>query len=226
MARTPVWVLLLTLAPALLGPMTAGDQALPDDVVAWFDEEAAAEAATAFDGDAPATVGEPRPLHLWSEDFLDGEPTDTPVVATEEWVAPYAVDGTPAGTVVAWREDGVVTFASADDHAELAAALTEEAPAGALIVEEPMLAAHFALDDGTVTTLLTGFYVGPPTAPLDTVQAALAEQVEDLVAAAVPEPGGDGRWLPLLWGVLGVAFVAAVALAVLSGRRRTAPGNA
>lgn len=209
----PALLILGLLLPGMLLGLVAGAgaTAVPDDVAAWFAEQGSATATTAgaeLDEDAggPAAVGGPFPLHLWSETVRTGGPGQDPVVAREEWVAPYSRDGAPTGTLVAWREDGQVTFASIDDHAELAAALAT-LPAGSLVVEEPVLGAYFAVLDGEVTTLVPGFYEGPPTAPLAAFSASLAAQLEGLVGGAA-EPPQDGRgWLPLAGGV-GAALVA------------------
>lgn len=201
---------------------TAVPDPVPDDVAAWFGSDAVAAVTTTREGlDAgprPVTVGGPHELHLWSEDFRAGSATDVPVTPLEQWIAPYGTDGRPAGSVTAWREEGVVTLAMTDDHAELAAAL-DGLPAEAFVVHEPMLAAYFALEGGTVTTLVPGFFEGPPAAPVSTFQAGLADQVDGLMGAVAPEPG-PRWWVPVTWAVLAGAVLAALVYPLALARRR------
>ncbi len=222
MATSRPLVPLLLAATALGTALPSGSDEVPDDVAAWFVNEAV---GTVTELELPeeyttVAVGDPRPEHLWSSDFLAGKATDEPLAPLEQWVAPYSGDGVPAGTVAAWREDGVVTFASADENALLGAALTELAP-DAVLVEEPMLGAHFAVVDETVTTLVPGFFEGPSTAPLSSFQPVLADQVAEHIAAAVPEPQPDRWWSPVVWAALGLALVGAVGLVVRAAWRRS-----
>lgn len=193
---------------ALLAVAGTDARPVPDDVAAWFAEHGSTAATTAgadlAEGDV--TLGGVFPLHLWSEPVRTGAPAADPVVPREEWVATYSRDGAPAGTLVAWRDDGEVTFASIDDHAELAAALAT-LPPGSPVVEEPMLGAFFTIRDGEVSTLLPGFYEGPPAAPLATFSQTLAAQLDGMVGGAA-EPEEGGRWLPVA-GAVGAALVAA-----------------
>ncbi|WP_299273314.1 hypothetical protein [uncultured Georgenia sp.] len=213
------------LLAATLAGVPLGTAAVPDDVAAWFADTAAGE-VTGVEWPVDVehvTVGAPRPQHRWSTEFLAGEATDTPVTPLEQWVAPYAGDGVPAGTVVAWREEDAVTLAYVDDHAELGKALTDLAP-DAVLVEEPMLGAYFSLVDDEVTTLIPGFYQGPSSAPLSTFRPVLAEQLDELVAAAVPEPAPTARWwVPVVWTGLALALLTALAMAGRALWRRSAP---
>lgn len=208
LTRSPLTGLMLL---ALLAVVGAAAPTVPDDVAAWFADHASSTAATVGadltdEAEGPVTVGGAFPLHLWSEPVRTGEPTTDPVVAREEWVAAYTRDGAPAGTLVAWRDDDEVSFASIDDHTELAAALAT-LPAGSPVVEEPMLGAFFTIRDDEVTTLVPGFYEGSRTAPLAAFSQTLAAQLERMVGGAA-EPQERGRWLPVA-GAVGAALVAA-----------------
>lgn len=224
MARASVWAWATT--PVLAVALATAP--VPDDVAAWFAEDAAATVSSVGAGTDPGsgrgdvTVGSPHELHQWSREFRAGTQTGTPVTPLEQWVASYLVDGRPAGSVTAWREDGTVTFASADDHVALGAALAD-LPPGAPLVHEPMLAAYFTLADGEVTTLVAGFYDGAPSAPVDVFQDSLAEQLDGLLGATVTEETGPRWWVPVTWGALAVAVLGGLGLAVV--RQRHAAGR-
>lgn len=87
-----------------------------------------------------------------------------------------------------------------------------------------MLGAYFSLVDDEVTTLIPGFYQGPSSAPLSTFRPVLAEQLDELVAAAVPEPAPTARWwVPVVWTGLALALLTALAMAGRALWRRSAP---
>lgn len=206
---------------------------VPPDIAAWFEHEAAptliaaARDAVVIDEEfrppryEEVTIGRPRPMHTWDPEPLAGDPT--PFSALDQWGAPYTGDGQPAGTVVAWYDDGVAAFASADDDVALATALAA-LPDDAAWVVEPMLGAHFAVVGDEVHTLRMGRQTGDvPVLTLSELREALVAWRAEAARGGVPAPADvpASRWLPLGLAVL-AAGVLAGAVAVRRAARRAA----
>lgn len=217
-------LLVAVLLPALLGPSptTAHAATVPDDVTEWFTEVAAATATAVWPGpdDAGSRVsaGEPRPLYQWSEEFRSGAATDEPVTAVEEWIAPVTSAGEPAGVVVAWRHEGEIALAYTEEDAALAAAIAG-LPGAALVVHEPVIGAHFAVDDGTVSTLRSSTFPSTGPLPLADFQPVLTERVAEMSLPDEPE-GGSRWWLPAVWVALGGLVLAGLVLVAAAAWRR------
>lgn len=146
---------------------------VPDDVAAWFREEApevTASAAGAVLELGPedlerVVVGDPVVVTTWAPAFRAGEATSTVLVRLDRWVAPLvlppapalpaeadsagAVEGEPVGVVFARRGDaGAVTLDGIGPETELAAHLLA-GPRGAVVLDE-QTEGWFSYVDGDV----------------------------------------------------------------------------
>lgn len=224
-SRRPALVAVLLAALVGLHPAAVQASPLPDDVTEWFTELAAqtvADVRPVTGGTQPqVAAGEPRPLYQWSHEFRHGEPTDEHVAAIDEWIAPFAGGGEPAGVVVAWRHEGEISLAYTEEDADLAAAIAG-LPPEALVVHEPVTGAHFAVEDGTVSTLRSSIFPSTEPLPLADFQPVLAEQVAQMSVPDEPE-GGSRRWGPAA-GVVAL-MVVALLLAAAAARRRRGSGH-
>ena len=205
----------LVIAPSAANA-TASTPALPDDVAAFFAEQApevleASELAGTAGGTAAAGVHE---VFAWSEAYLAGEPGE-PTASLDEWIAAVERGGEPAGTLTAYRPapDEPAAFASTSDDAELAQALLG-LPAGAQLVLDAPADAWFAIVDGIATPLDEHARADLPGGPaaLDELQptvvdryAAMRGQTDDAAVGGGAAPAAGAQpWL------IGAGIVAAV----------------
>lgn len=162
-------VIALALALATLGPASpaAAAQAVPDDVVAAFSDEALREAKSINASEYPADdagaadfadavgFGLPRQVHLWSSSLLETGVTGDPVIAIEEWVAPILdASGESVGLYRVWRPDprAPAEFAGYDADAESAAAISAM-DSSTTLVSDPTIGGWYSLRGGELSAL-------------------------------------------------------------------------
>lgn len=180
-------------APALAAGTSASAGArvmtatVPDDVDAWFDDEASRviadaqqDAVTLDDGQAvigytTVEVGEPHGLRTWSDEFRAGASGAEATTAIPQWIAPVRDDGATVGTVSAYRDaSGAVALAYFDDAASLASRLAGLEDAQQVVYDGP-LDAYFLVDGTSIAPLSDNSRAElASTVPLDAFQEQLA----------------------------------------------------
>ena len=125
-------------------PARAEVPKVPDDVAAWFKNQAAdiVNRASSSSRDVPAdptmgpnlfpfgsSVGKPVAVMIWGDDFLAAaNPTADMLVSRSDWMAPITAQGQPVGTLTAeWSADGTMGW-MLDPNADQAAALAAARP--------------------------------------------------------------------------------------------------
>lgn len=194
---------------------TAG---VPAEVAAWFaaqGEGAAAELGTPED----LTLGPPRRVATWNEDYVAGEAPDVPAEALEEWVAPVVRQSgeapEPLGVVRAGAENGTVRLLDVIEETELAGAL-QTVPAGTVLIRDDTVEGWFGLLEGEVWPLTEGARtVLQGALPAEVFQQFLAAWRGE--APPTSEPGRaedeDAPLSPLI--PIGVIVLAGVGVAIL-----------
>ncbi|SFS08087.1 hypothetical protein SAMN04487783_1048 [Agrococcus baldri] len=221
LARSALALVLASVAtaPAAAAPAATSVPGLPDDVAAFFAEQAPEVLeATELHGTAAGSVHE---VFAWSEAYLSGA-AGGPTVSLDEWIAPVERLGEPVGTITAYRPapDEPATFAATSDDAELAAALLGVRSGSRLVLDAPA-DAWFALIDGTVTPLDEHATELLPAgrATLEELQPSVVERYASMraqpddVTAPVGSRTPDGS-VPQPW-LLG-AGIAAVVIGLLA----------
>ncbi|GIG39191.1 hypothetical protein [Cellulomonas phragmiteti] len=139
----------------VVGASPAAAQEVPPAVATWFAQDAPAVAADVLGGSVDIaaraaragvySVGEPVPLHRWSEGFVEGESVD-PVAFDGEWVAPLVRDGAVVGTIAAVESAGEVRFSYLDDDASAGAVLSEGVEGD--VLQDPQLGGLLEVAEG------------------------------------------------------------------------------
>lgn len=148
-AATFAGVALLVLTMTALAPNAPAraDEHVPDDVAAVFDDDALPSGGARF--------GHIFRIHHWSMDFNLGRSSDAPLRALDEWIAPYLdADGEALGIVRVWRPSSLASPEGAGHDADrrLATAI-HELPTSSTLVEDPRIAAWFAVHEGLIAAL-------------------------------------------------------------------------
>ena len=188
----------------------------PDGLVLSLDDFFGLAAdGTGIDFDDTTTIGRIDRVFSFTPDWLAGEPSETPVLIANQWVAPVTIADEPVGVAVIWINPGTVRPQLADflPSPDLAAALVD-LPAESSLVFDDERASWLLLEQSTLTPLLGG---GSPT--------TLTAYQRGLSAADAAPPVESAN----LGSVLSVGIIVAVALVVvlvllipLARRRRAA----
>ena len=173
---------------------------------------------TGIDFDDTTQVGRVDRVFTFTPQWLAGEPTETPALIANQWVAPVRIADEPVGVAVIWINPGTVRPQLADflPNPEFAAALVD-LPAEASLVFDDKRTAWLLLEQATLTPVLGD---GSPTT-LTAYRRGLA-----------PDDAAPAAESVNLGSVLSVGIIVAVALVVvlvllvpLARRRRTARAN-
>ncbi len=212
-----IWVVLSTLLALLVAGPAVAEEPVPDDVDAlartaglpWLARQLADEGA-----DPAATLGlrDAHAVHHFSQAWVDGVEGAEALGPVEGWVVPWTVDGLPGGVLRIVLVDGEPQIDGMAVDAHVAGALITWDGQGDL-VEEPARGRWFALQDGTLTTLVS------LASDLAEPEYPVADYPAEVTAASPPEPA----LLPASTGTAAltglVALLLAGAVAVRLSRR-------
>ncbi|WP_413452180.1 hypothetical protein AA0Y32_12130 [Georgenia phoenicis] len=200
--------------PTPSGPSTG----VPAEVSAWFaaqGEEAAAELGAPED----LTLGPPRRVATWNEDYVSGEAPDVPAEPLEEWVAPVVRQSgetpEPLGVVRAGAEDGPLSLLDVVEETELAGAL-QAVPAGTVLIRDDTVEGWFGLLENEVWPLTEGARtVLQGALPAEVFQQFLAAWRGEAPPTSEPSrtEDEDAPLSPLI--PIGVIVLAGVGVAIL-----------
>ncbi|WP_152187725.1 hypothetical protein [Georgenia satyanarayanai] len=188
---------------------------VPAEVSAWFAEEG--DDAVADLGD-DLTLGAPRRVATWNEEYVAGEAPDAPAAPLEEWVAAVvrrAETPEPVGVVRAGAADGSLQLLDVTEDTELAVAL-QEVPSGTVLIRDDTVEGWFGLLDGEVWPLTEGARnVLQGALPAEVFQGFLAAWRGEAPPATVPGAAqdDDDTLSPLI--PIGVIVLAGVGVAIL-----------
>lgn len=230
--------------------MAATTHDIPDDVNEWFHTHAVATVKEAIEGAVlldtgekeldyvDVSVGEPRQLNVWTEEFRTGVPGATIGEPIEQWAAPLFDQGKPVGSIQAYRnEEGVAGFAFFDQDRSLGEGLAQSQNNGTVYYDAP-LDAYFEFDGNVFQPLSNIAFVETPQAlGLEKFQQQLTERYQrdaDAYAEAMKDGprddlAGGGAAIPtehasgwstthIIMLIVGAALVA-VSIYVLVKRR-------
>jgi len=173
--------------------------------------------------DETSAVGQLNRVFAFTDEWLAGESTETPVAMQNLWTAPVSIDDGYVGLAIIWINPATVTPELAEFYpdGELALALAD-VPAESYLVRDEPRGAWFFLTPPDLAPAVTGTSgVTGPTG-LDEYQRTVVE----LEAAIPAEPVRVGWLFPVLTIVaLGLVVVLVLAMPALT-RRRSAPRHA
>jgi hypothetical protein len=215
----------LTIVSLAAVPALAAEQPkLPPQVKQYFEEGlvprlidlyGAGDGVTkGIDFDATTAVGPVSRVLEWTPDFLAGRQTDQPVRLTNDWVAPVSVRGSVIGLATVWINPGNDLPELATFNPPSLASRLAQAPPESLLVRDRDRGAWFALDDDTLTPLVTGDSgVTEPTTP-DAYQRSITGITPQQQQSAAPSG------VVVAAAVLGVVIVGLVVFILVPGKRR------
>lgn len=230
---------------AMIIVVAAGSSAqgedIPPDVALWFADTAPALIEHGADGAVlvrgsevvefgQVEVGTPEQISTWSSEYIGG--SASPVTELQaEWVAPVSQNGSPVGTVRAYRPDPArVNLAYYDDDTDLAQALWTHQAQSELVYDAP-LSAYFSFDGESIAPLTSIAKLeisGAVSVP--EFQALLAERYGQTSSGEAPVGGGatiphelrhETSRTPMIWSLAGVAVAGLAVAGVLAVRSRT-----
>jgi len=222
----------LAIAAGAVSPAHAGSRGdvPPPDVQRAFDEEAIPfiEATASGEGGSPSVfeditgIANITEVHMFSADYVNGRPTDTPYLPSGEWIATIMADFVAIGTVRVWTPTGGdPQMAGFDGDGELGGKLPDAA--GIDYIEDPRIGASYAASGDTIGPFDERAAAElPEPMSLDDFQAILFARVGQGGATADAGPGAG-----LLIGAFTLALGVGVAV-VVSARvraRRAATGS-
>jgi hypothetical protein len=216
------------------GAATASEGSIPVEVSAYASDPAGLLATlddlagVGADGsglafDETSEVGQLNRVFVFTDEWLAGESTETPVAMQNLWTAPVAIDDEYVGLAIIWINPGTVTPELAEFYpdGELALALSD-VPAESYLVRDEPRGAWFFLTPPDLAPAVAG--ASGVAGPMD------LDEYQDMVVerdAAVPaEPVSIGWLFPVLTIVaLGLVVVLVLAIPALK-RRHSAPRHA
>jgi hypothetical protein len=222
----------LAIAAGAVAPAHAGSRGdvPPPDVQRVFDEEAIPLilATASGEGGSPSVfeditgIANITEVHMFSADYVNGRPTDTPYLPSGEWVATIMADFVAVGTVRVWTPTGGdPQIAGFDGDVEIGGKLAEAV--GIDYIEDPRISASYAASGDTI---------GPfdEQAAAELPEPMSFEEFQPILFARVSQGGAiadPGPGIGLVFGALALALAAGIAV-VVSARvraRRAATGS-
>jgi hypothetical protein len=158
-------------------------------------------------------------VHRFSPDFVDGKPTDEPVIPAEQWLGALVRGDDVLGTLGVWRNDGgPAQMNGYANDAPIGRALLTLTPAEILVVDEPN-GAYYAVDGTTVRPLNDwARQAVPGPAEISRLQETVVDQYAALRAQPLEgEPVVPGLTIALVG--MALALLVGGGLLVLQQRR-------
>jgi hypothetical protein len=209
----------LTAGPALADP----EPTVPPDVAAVLDDvletARAGDAGAGADFSGPVRADHVREVFQFSIAFVQGEPTNEPVITTHSWVASIHRGDEALGTLLIRRPDGGPAEPAGFSGDVVLGSVLGTLSATELVIDDAPHGGYYALDGATVRPLDDGARQAlPEPADLSVLKRTLAEQY----AAEIEETTVDGYPSALTLSLMGMtlALLAGASLAIHGGRRR------
>lgn len=192
-------LLLAGAATALAPAASASDGSVPPEVAAYATDPDGLVARLAdlfgptadgrgIDFDETTTVGQLNRAFVFTDAFLAGESTQTPIELVNEWTAPISLAEQPVGLAVIWINQTTIDPELADFTADAAVATAlADVPADAALVHDADRQAWFALTGSELVALVPGSSGVAESTTLGRYQQRIVDAAAD--ARAPAEPG-------------------------------------
>jgi hypothetical protein len=178
------------------------------------------------------TAGEAHQVYVFTDSFLDGQPSANPVRPLDEWIASVLNDGIPTATLRLWEPHGAVEVAGYNGDTALAAAL-DSITSLEVLVQDATMGSWYALAEGVLRPLnSSGQAEFSQAVDLDVAQSVIAARIAQVRAESAnleaPVGGGGGAARPsslVAWVLAGaLAAISLAGAAIVSARRTRQPG--
>lgn len=190
----------------------------PDGLVARLDDLFGGTGGIEFDD--TTKVGQLNRVFVFTEDFIAGLDTETPVELANEWTAPVTVADKPVGLATIWINPASVQPELADFVVDdELTTLLSDVPADVYLVRDSERAAWFTLVDGNLTALVAGTSGITGPTPLGVYQGLMINRTAQ-APAETPAPDASAFAPALLIALAGLVIVAILLLPQLIARRR------
>lgn len=181
----------------------------PDGLVSRLDDLFGGSGGIEFDD--TTKVGQINRVHTFTEDFIAGLDTETPVELANEWTAPVTIADEPVGLATIWINPASVEPELADFVVDVDfTTLLSDVPAEAYLVRDSERAAWFTLDDGNLTALVSGTSGITGPTPVGVYQDLMINRSSQ--APAEPSGPDAAAFAPALLIALAVLVVVAFLL--------------
>lgn len=181
----------------------------PDGLVSRLDDLFGGSGGIEFDD--TTKVGQINRVHTFTEDFIAGLDTETPVELANEWTAPVTIADKPVGLATIWINPASVEPELADFVVDVDfTTLLSDVPAEAYLVRDSERAAWFTLDDGNLTALVSGTSGITGPTPVGVYQDLMINRSSQ--APAEPSGPDAAAFAPALLIALAVLVVVAFLL--------------
>ncbi len=219
---------------ALPVPAIASQGSIPAEVDAFAHSSSGLQAqlddlfgvgsgGTGIDFNETTEIGQLNRVFVFTDDFVAGVATDTPVERRNEWTAPVKVNDVAVGLATIWINPAttgpeLAEFVRGTTVADALAAVADDA----FLVRDDEVGAWFSLESGTLTPLVSGSSAISSATPLTVYQGV--RSTPDATATA-PAPADSGTLTSVVLVALAVAGAAAIlAVPRILARRRQAAG--
>lgn len=181
----------------------------PDGLVSRLDDLFGGSGGIEFDD--TTKVGQINRVHTFTEHFIAGLDTETPVELANEWTAPVTIADKPVGLATIWINPASVEPELADFVVDVDfTTLLSDVPAEAYLVRDSERAAWFTLDDGNLTALVSGTSGITGPTPVGVYQDLMINRSSQ--APAEPSGPDAAAFAPALLIALAVLVVVAFLL--------------
>lgn len=181
----------------------------PDGLVSRLDDLFGGSGGIEFDD--TTKVGQINRVHTFTEDFIAGLDTETPVELANEWTAPVTIADEPVGLATIWINPASVEPELADFVVDVDfTTLLSDVPAEAYLVRDSERAAWFTLVDGNLTALVSGTSGITGPTPVGVYQDLMINRSSQ--APAEPSGPDAAAFAPALLIALAVLVVVAFLL--------------